>query len=414
LKIDVTKKKEPEEDLVVVTRREKRRVRTTKRRLATAGLLVPVMLVGLIAGITRIGHRNGNGAAGDGLGAGPEAVTYLVMTVQGGDISRQADTLTVFSIGGGQQPYVLLIPSSTLTEIPGYGFDSAGRALSFGRVPLADVTVENMLGARIDHTAVIDDAAFARFVDRIGGIRVNVPSNLFQSDGHGTLLPVFGAGEQSMSGKRAVRYLTYLGPDETELSRLAREQQVWEAIFKRFEHGKAGELASGIGSLGRALDGDAGATAFGRFLAAFATVSASARTYDVLPVTPVGGGDQDESFRINQGELQTQVARFMPGSLSAPAPRTRLQLLNGNGMPEVGISVAEKLIPSGFELVDSGNARSFGFAKTKIIVYASDAATMSIAERVKQLLGLGQIVVARRGQTSIDVTIVIGKDYKAA
>jgi hypothetical protein len=86
--------------------------------------------------------------------------------------------------------------------------------------------------------------------------------------------------------------------------------------------------------------------------------------------------------------------------------------LNGNGTPEAGVAVAARLIPAGFRLVDSGNARSFDFAVTKIVVYANDADAIAMAEHIKDLLGAGEIEVARRPQTSIDVTVVIGKDYK--
>ncbi|MCA1832706.1 MAG: LCP family protein [Actinomycetota bacterium] len=384
-----------------------------KRRVRTMAIAAPIVLVVLIAALVRIGHNSNNGSTSS-IGAGPKPVTYLVMTVRAGDVSRQADTMTVFSIGGKATPYALLIPTTTLTEIPGYGFDSIGRALSFGRVPLADVTVENMLGVHVDHVAIIDDVAFARFIDGIGGVTISVPSNLFQSNGRGTLVPVFGAGTQSMRGGRAVRYLTFQAPDETELSRLAREQQLWNGIFAKFAGSKASDLADRVRDIGNAVDGDAGATAFGRYLAAFAQLAQSARTYDVLPVTPVGGSGVEEAFRVNQDELDVQVSRFLGGSMASKKARPRLQLLNGNGTPEVGVSVAQKLIPQGLRLVDSGNARSFDFAVTKIIVYADDPEALALAEHIKQLLGAGEIEVARRPQTSIDVTVVIGKDYRAA
>src|SRR5438093_9132654 len=338
-----------EPDLVVVkTRRDRRRARITRRRVAMAAVLVPLVIAAAVTGINRAGRHGARQRPPEAIGAGAKPVTYLVMTVRAGDLSRQADTLTVFTIGGGAQPYALLIPSNTLTEIPGYGFDSAGRALSFGRVPLAVVTVENILGVRVDHTAVIDDGALARLVDRIGGVRIAVPSNLFASNGQGTLVPVFAAGTQSMNGKQAMRYLTYQGPDETELSRLAREQQIWEAIFARYTGDAAGGLARKVAGLGEAIDGDAGAAALGRYLAAFASVGASARTYDDLSVTPVGGGGSEEAFRVNADQLAAQVSRFMAHSITGTAPRPRLQLLNGNGTPEAGVAVASMLIPAGF------------------------------------------------------------------
>jgi len=380
--------------------------------VAIGFILIPALIASGIAAYSRFGTGLfGKGSSKKkGVIGGPAApTTLLLMTTRTPDHSRPADTLTLFSVGGGQQPFVLLIPSQTLTEIPGYGFDVVGNAMSFGRVPLASIAVSNMLGIRIDHTVVIDDSAVAAAVDKIGPITVDVPSNLFAAQG-GELVPVFSAGSQQMNGKQAVRYLTYQGPNETELSRLAREQQIFDAVFAKAGSG----LAQVIGSM--PVEGDTGAGELGRLLAAVSAAPQSARTYDVVPVQPVGAGGDEGAFKVTSADLDVEVGKFLSASRTGVTPGThpRLQLLNGNGRPEAGVSVAQRLIPAGFRIVDSGNARSFDFAKTKIIVYANDDASMAVAQQVRKLLGVGEIEVAARSQTSVDVTVVIGKDVRTA
>jgi LCP family protein required for cell wall assembly len=396
----------------LLSRGERRRVESLKRRLLFAITVPPLALALIVALITRPDSKALRVPSPAEIGAGGKPVTYLVMTVRSDDLSRQADTLTLFTLGGGAKPYALMIPPSALTEIPGYGFDAVSKSLSFGRVPLADVTVENLVGVRVDHTMVIDNAAMARLVDRIGGVRIVVPSDLFQDDGAGRLVPVFSAGEQRFNGKRAVAYLTFQAPDETELSRLARAQQLWEAILARYPGDRSGTLAKLVAGLGGGLQGDESASRFAVFMASFGSVNPAERTFDVVPVTPVGSADEQGAFKVEPDELQALVGRYVPGS--AAGDRVRLQLLNGNGTPEAGVAVAQKLIPQGFWLVDSGNARSFEFAETKIIVYVNDEETMAAAEKVRRLLGVGQIELSRSLHTSIDVTVVIGKDFRAA
>lgn len=403
---------EPAPRPALTSRAERRRVESLKRRLLLAIFVPPLAVAGLVALITQPDEAANRVPPVAALSR-PRPVTYLVMTVRSDDLSRQADTMTLFSLGGGTA-YALQIPPSALTEIPGYGFDAIAKSLSFGRLPLADVTVENLLGARVDHTHTIDDAALARLIDRIGGIRVRVASNLLQSDGQGRLVPVFAAGEQKLSGKRAVTYMTFQAPNETELSRLARAQQVWEGIFARYPGDRSEQLEKLVAGLGGGLDGDAGTARFAHFIAGFAAAAPAARTYDVVPVTPIGGAEEQAAFRVEDVDLVALVGRHLSGSRTSAGPRPRLQLLNGNGTPEAGAAVAQRLVPHGFWLVDSGNARSFDFAETKIIIYLNDADTMSAAEEVRRLLGVGQIELSRSAHTSIDVTVVIGKDFRAA
>lgn len=399
----------------IASRRGRRRVEALKRRLFIGVVVVPLAIALPVAVVTRDGPTGQNAPSPSDIGADGKPVTYLVMTVRSDDLSRQADTLTLFSLGGRERPYALMIPPNALTEIPGYGFDAIAKSLSFGRIPLADVTVENLIGVHVDHTEVIDDTALARLVDRIGGIRVQISANLLQSDGAGRLVPVFGAGEHRLSGKRAVAYLRYQGQDETELSRLAREQQVWEAMFSGFEGERSAGLAKLVSGLGRGLEGDDAPGEFARFLAAFASLKQNQRTFDVVPVTPVGSGDEQGAFRVEESELGALVGKYLSRSATAPqSARSRLQLLNGNGTPEAGIAVAQRLVPAGFWVVDSGNARSFGFTRTKIIVYTDDAETMAAAQKARRLLGVGEIELSRSPHISIDVTVVIGKDFRAA
>lgn len=342
------------------------------------------------------------------------ATTILMLTVRSDDLSRQADTMALFSIGGGVSPYVLLIPAGTLTDIPGYGFDMAGRALSFGRVPLAEVTVENMLGVRVDHTTVVEQPSIAGLVDRMGGIEVNVRETLYEADGQGRLVPIFAQGMQKMNGKSVVRYLAFLGSQETELSRLARQQQIWEGIFRGYAGERSDGLAKLVATLGDRVDGTGTAAQLGRHLAAFAALDAGARTFDVVPVSGAGTGEE-QAFRIDDEATAAQVERFLNAALAwKTGPRPRLQLLNGNGLPESGIAIALKLVPAGFHLVDTGNTRSFDHTRTKILVYSQDAASMQVAQRVRSLLGRGEIEIANRPQTGIDITVVIGKDITAS
>ncbi len=396
-------------------RQERRRRKALRRRLGMGGavaLPLAILSIVLIAGL-------GGGDAdptpipvGDGAEGGQ--ITYLLVGTRADETTGAADWITVLAVDReGTRPVTLFVPTSTLTEIPGFGFDSVGKALALGRLPLEEVAVENMLGITIDHTMIVSEQLISRLVDLAGGIEVDLPERLLAPSGANRLVPVFEKGKQRLDGSRAVRYLQFEGAGG-ELERAVRAQQVWEGIYRRFEGEKAADLKRIMTSLLTSSPvTDAPPEDAGAFIGAFAAVGEDDRSYRTLPVEAVGGGGAEDAFRVQQTRLDEMVRSLLAESLppGGPGRGARVQILNGNGQPEVGLAVADLLIPSGFRIADTGNARSFEFVRTRIVVYRE--ADIPIAQRIRALLGVGTIEISRTQQSIVDVTVVVGRDFVA-
>jgi hypothetical protein len=311
----------------------------------------------------------------------------------------------------GRHPLTVFIPTATLTEIPGYGYDSAGKAMALGRVPLQEITIENLLGVQIDHTLLVPDSLMSGLVDRAGGVDVTVKTALMAPRGTNRLVPVFQPGTRRFDGKTAMRFLQYVGPDEDELARFERAQTIWEALYARFAGAKASDLARVVAGFGASLITDAAPAGAGAFFAAFASAGAGLRSYRSLPVSAVGSGEE-AAFRMDQAQFDGDLAKLLapsrPAATAAGTP-VRVQILNGNGRPEIGLSVAKLLVPAGFRIADTGNASNFRFRRTQIVAYSD--ADLPAARRIRALLGVGSIEIGRTQQSIVDVTIVIGADF---
>jgi hypothetical protein len=85
--------------------------------------------------------------------------------------------------------------------------------------------------------------------------------------------------------------------------------------------------------------------------------------------------------------------------------------LNGNGVPGIGQEVSERLIGAGFRVVLTGNARRLNYRKTLVITYDSSPEGQALAERARDLIGVGEVQVSAQQQGIVDLTIVIGKDF---
>ena len=100
------------------------------------------------------------------------------------------------------------------------------------------------------------------------------------------------------------------------------------------------------------------------------------------------------------------------GSEANPANNVRLVLLNGNGIPGIGAEVARILVPEGFRVVESGNAKSFDMPQT-LIISASEE-DLPQARKARLLLGVGKLLLGEHPTGLGDVTIVIGEDFGGA
>jgi anionic cell wall polymer biosynthesis LytR-Cps2A-Psr (LCP) family protein len=396
------------------TRTGRRRAQR-RRRVLLRGLLV-LLILALIGGASTLIARKvtHNSKAAGGPIAGRQQTALVAMTLHD-DVSGQASALTLFGIDPeGTNPVVLFIPVGTLDPIPGYDdFELVGQALSVGQPSLQQITVDNLLGIDIDRTVAIDDITLGALIDEIGGITIDVEERLYGNGPNGTKTAEVPLGKHHMSGAEAITYLTYTSDDATELDSFVRAQKVWEGIFAAA--GPSGsKLATALTSLvGDSLSSD-DASAIASLWKAFAASGADDRTYEVLPGQEIGGGGANVSYKTDRVQLVALVNRDFPGSIPAgtdTAARPRIELRNGNGRPEIGQRAAALLVPVGMRIEATGNASSFDFPSTRIIVYGDDEQSLALGRRIRTLLGVGSIEVGTRPQSIVDVTIVLGKDF---
>ena len=390
------------------TRAKRGRTRRARRRTLIVLLL---LAVGATAGLgaQRL-ISSGDEETSDAIGTPIDGrqVTTLLVTTLADDASQQADGLTLFGIDpDGTEPVIMFIPVDTLAEVPGGGSMEIGKAMTFGRLSLVELAVENLLGLQIDRTLGIDDLSIATMINDLGGIQVDVREELYEPDDQGRLQLVFPQGPQEMDGVAAVTYLTYRGVGSTDLERFPRAQKIWQGVFA---HG-AGAMGTAVTGLGDAVAGLDGAAGLAEILEAFAR--AEDRTFEVMPPEPVGSGGDEEVYQVDVDALAAVIDRAFAGSRppAGPGRGARVELRNGNGVPEVGERVAALLIPDGMRIVLSGNARSFDFPTTRVVVYGDDDQAIALGRRIVELLGVGEVEIGTRGQTVADVTVVVGRDF---
>jgi LCP family protein required for cell wall assembly len=136
---------------------------------------------------------------------------------------------------------MLSVPRDMWVAIPGFKHGKINTAYYLGdayKLPgggpgLAVKTVEQFLGVPINYYAQIDFDAFIRFIDEIGGVKIDVPQKI-QIDPLGdnntkTLKP----GVQTLPGDLALAYARQRHTDGGDFDRARRQQQVILGIRDR-------------------------------------------------------------------------------------------------------------------------------------------------------------------------------------
>lgn len=284
----------------------------------------------------------------------------------------------VVGSGGDQPPAIVSLPSEMTFTVPGQGDGTIDEAIALEGSSFR-VAVSNLLGVWVDHFAVMDRDGLVVLVDRMGGIGVEL-QDAFET-GEETL----GPGEVRLTGEQVDEYLNVHGR-ATELR--------WQLVLQGLLAKRALLLPSDL------LQTD-DATAVAAVLD-----DAKGSAVQQVPVEDLGGDLQDPLIKADPEELPGFVSTAFGEGLGETVP---VIVVNGNGEPGVGESVAAKIVPAGFRVVLSQNADRFDHQTTAVI--ASGEEHVGAARRAQEALGVGEVQVTRVPSGLADVTIVVGKDY---
>jgi len=107
----------------------------------------------------------GSDSRGAPTGIGAEGVT-----------NQRADTMMLVHIDADRRNvYIMSIMRDLWVPIPGNGTAKINAALAWGGTPLVVQTVEQLLGARIDHVAIVDFGGLKAMTNALGGVDVDSP-----------------------------------------------------------------------------------------------------------------------------------------------------------------------------------------------------------------------------------------------
>ncbi len=332
------------------------------------------------------------------IGSGPptwdgaDRVTMLVMGLdyrdwEAGVGPPRTDTMILFTVDPiNRTAGILSIPRDLWVNIPGFEYGrintaymlGEGNKLPGGGPQLAADTVEELLGVNIDYFAQVDFGAFARFIDEIGGVEVDITEEIkLDILGEGKVKRM-KPGHYTLPGDLALAYVRFRKSEGGDFDRAQRQQQVIMSIRDRILEyemlpnliSKAstlyGELSSGVNT-NLNLE-DAIRLAWLAIQIPKENIKQGAIGADQVAFAQSPDGTQQvlkpltEKVRALRDEIFTESGPASPLANSTDLAElvkqenARISVLNGSSVSGLAASTTDYLKSQGINVVETGNA----------------------------------------------------------
>lgn len=386
------------------SRAKRRAEQRRKRRKVATAVVSALMLVAAVTGIVLVVRSGDDGAAP----SEPKRTQQTVLfQIKGPNGTAVGSTLLVHDPATSQGAGIL-VPPQVVTQVPGVGSMTFGKALQVAGTTGSANALADLLGIVVDGSWVVDGVSFQKLVDGIGGVSVDVDREVVR--GQQVLV---AAGPQKLNGSAALTYATFLAAGEQEQARQSRLQTVVDATLLNLPR----EVVPVLTKLGTGSQTTTSPSRLQELIRGLkADDDKGNLQYRVLPVIPVSSPNDEIVFRVDAQGVRGLVDEVLAASVpaGARAEGNRVLVLNGVGTPGLGAVVREKLLPAGFVFVGSRNAPRFDYTETEVLIKEPTADAIAAGRRVARAMGVPESSVKTSDQigTIADMVVIVGADFK--
>ena len=389
-----------------------------------------------------------------------------------GEEPPRTDTLLLLTLDLRRHTAGMIsLPRDLWVPIPGYNLTSKintayaigeQRGYPFGGAQLAKDTVSSFIGQPVQYYVQADFNGFVRFIDEIGGITVNVPQTIHDSEyptaDYGYQTFHLEAGTRILDGQTALKYARTRNMD-SDYGRAARQQQLIRAIADKVL--AADMIPTLIAGAPQLLSSTWGSVRTDMPLQTAAEIAYYVRSnsfeistlvlddrygeesysengaWILLPdrdlirpelkriFDPSGGQDvladsaveplpQIQPRTLASAEVGTRelLAADVNRDVRVMAAReARLEILNGTGEAGIAALVRRQLEASGWKVVSIGDADRSDYQHTLLVNYNTDETLVRELGRQFDLTASLYSLPGLLIPESTDLRIVVGEDF---
>lgn len=437
------------------SKKQKKKKKNKVLRVLLIILLIILLFIGGFVGYSA--YKNGWGVKGmiqTAMGqdekklADLDPLTILIMGVSEDISSKLTDTIIVASYNPKTQKATLLsIPRDTFigkNKNTATSYDKIN-ALYQSSPEKTLAAVNKITGLDIKYYVVISNNALVQLVDEIGGVEFDVPINMNYDDSSQNLSIHLKKGLQKLNGEQAeglvrfrknnngTSYPSEYGDNDLGRMRTQREfiTEVAKQTLQLKNITKIGNfidiikenVTTNIKNWTTIKDYVAYAIDFNTENIRAESIPGEAGYYNKLSffiynqketdklvkeLFEEQNGTTEDVAENNTNNATTNTSNTVENSEITDNSKIKIELLNGSGDKTLLNKATKELKAEGYNVYKTGTTTT----TSKTTIVNKTAVKNSIVEDIKDVLGVGNISSSVSSSSTVDIKIVIGKDYK--
>ena len=426
------------------------------------GLKVLLVILGMIilfilGFVGYSGYKNGWGLKGmiqTAMGqderklADLNPLTVLIMGVSEDISSKLTDTIMVASYNPKTQKATLLsIPRDTFVgknKNTATSYDKINALYQSSPEKTLDA-VNKITGLDIKYYVVISNNALVQLVDEIGGVEFDVPIDMNYDDSSQDLAIHLKKGVQKLNGEQAEGLVRFRKnnngtsyPSEygdNDLGRMRTQREIITEVAKQTLQLKnitkigsfidivKENVTTNIKNWSTIKDYVAYAVDFSTENIRAENIPGEAGYYNKLSffiydkketealikeLLEEQNGKEEVASGNNVDAINSSVSSNEELDSSNENSKIKIELLNGSGDKTLLNEVTKELKAQGYNVYKTGTTT----ATSKTTIINKSAIQSDVLDEIKKVLGVGNISSSASSSSTVDVTVIIGKDYK--
>ncbi|MDD3894973.1 MAG: LCP family protein, partial [Syntrophomonadaceae bacterium] len=162
-----------------------------------------------------------------------KSYNILVMGIdaQNAEENSRSDTMILVSIDKKSKDIAMVwIPRDTRVETGNNRYNKIN-SINYVEGPEAAMqAVGELLDLKVDYYVTTNFGGFAKIIDILGGVHIDVPSDMKHYDPDPDLAINLSKGSQVLNGQDALRFVRYRGGPTADIGRTGRQQQFIKAL----------------------------------------------------------------------------------------------------------------------------------------------------------------------------------------
>lgn len=312
---------------------------------------------------------------------------------------------------GSEEALLLSIPLRTLLQSDKEAM-TVEKFLREFQIEDLKSAIKNTLAIEIDNYILVN---VFDLLEKIGGISVYIPENISFPDVDSNVTVTIEKGERNLTGGLTISYLHYTSGESENILQVSDQQDVYLSILdKLLTYKDFSEIDNEMQLISKYISSDfSDVELISLGSSIFKLEESKIFRNKTLPV--LAAKIDGENYYVPQIEETIRIlSEFTTVVDIEEREISNIIVLNGCGSPGIAHNLSNKL-QQDFQIVEIGNAASFQYKMSEIIVTSFNINVIEDAISIRNTMGVGEIIkeggLNEVTQEKTDIVIIIGSDY---